>query len=296
MVVNRVSVVAWVGAMLLVSAAPAWAQIDGTSLSTRYNTANTSTSQLAESTLGSAPSDARPGEYYFALGVKAVRDRDYEHAVEMYKVAASWAYKPAEYNLAIMYYKGDGVPADHARGTAWMILAAERGDNEHYNQARDLMVSSLSKAEFATADRIWNELKPTYGDEVALKRAKAQWRRVSMNRTGTRVGDRSLPIAVGMPGSGAPTPTRVNQPAGRGHTGMDAHASFGVTGGNTVDGSVAYGQMDRSSNPYDPAFTRNRTGTVTVEPLQHLPANAMENGQDGKAPASASSANPPPQN
>src|ERR1700740_209129 len=54
--------------------------------------------------LGSAPeADARPGEYYFLLGAQAYRKHDYEHAIEMYQVAASWAYKPAEYNLGVIY-------------------------------------------------------------------------------------------------------------------------------------------------------------------------------------------------
>jgi hypothetical protein len=47
--------------------------------------------------------DARPGEYYFLLAVHAFRNNDFTFAIQMYEVAAAWAFKPAEYNLAIMY-------------------------------------------------------------------------------------------------------------------------------------------------------------------------------------------------
>ncbi len=63
----------------------------------------------------SAPirSDAVPGEYFFNLGVSAINHGDYKHAVEMYKVAASWGFKPAEYNLGVIFAKGEGgVPVD----------------------------------------------------------------------------------------------------------------------------------------------------------------------------------------
>jgi TPR repeat protein len=68
--------------------------------------------------------DARPGEYYFLRGARAFQKKDYEFAIQMYEVAASWAFKPAEYNLAVMYARSQGVPADLPRGMAWMALAA----------------------------------------------------------------------------------------------------------------------------------------------------------------------------
>src|ERR1700733_7804805 len=71
------------------------------------NNANRMTSTRATS----AEDSARPGEYFFGLGVNALKKKDYAFAVHMYRVAASWAYKPAEYNLAVMYALGQGVPA-----------------------------------------------------------------------------------------------------------------------------------------------------------------------------------------
>ena len=145
---------------------------------------------------------------FFALGVQAFRKGDYRHAIDMYKVAASWAYKPAEYNLAVMYFKGQGVPVDRPLGAAWMVLAAEHGDAS-YVQARDMMVTLLSKSQFMQTDEHWGSLRKTYGDAVALRRAKAQWAWVKTHQTGTRVGGTTGELSVGVL-DGGHTPVSLN--------------------------------------------------------------------------------------
>src|SRR5215831_6086865 len=156
--------------------------------------------------IGASPeADARPGEYYFVLGARAYRTRDYAHAIEMYLVAASWAYKPAEYNLGVMYARGQGVPADLPRAMAWMALAAERNE-PHYVDAREAVYAELTKEQFEQANVIWRELKPTYGDEVALRRAKARWAEVRSHMTGSRVGSAGN-LQVAIPGFSSPDTT-----------------------------------------------------------------------------------------
>src|SRR5678815_1615689 len=140
--------------------------------------------------------DARPGEYYFLLAVHAFRKNDFAFAIQMYEVAAAWAYKPAEYNLAIMYARGQGIPADLPRGMAWMALAAERNE-KRYVDAREAVYAEMTPEQFQQANMIWRELKKTYGDEVALRRAKTRWAQVRANMTGSRVGSvGNLTVAV----------------------------------------------------------------------------------------------------
>jgi hypothetical protein len=212
--------------------------------------------------------DARPGEYFFLLGANAFEHKDYAHAVEMYKVAASWAYKPAEYNLGIMYALGQGVVADPPRAMAWMALAAERNDTR-YVDAREVVYGQLAKEQFDQANMIWRELKKTYGDEVALRRAKARWAEVRSNITGSHVGFVGH-LDVGTPYQGVAD----HRP------GLPAASSSGeiFMGGDEVDGSIAYRQLRESKNPYDPKFERQPVGTATVEDLipvrtQLQPAN-----------------------
>ncbi|HVX05169.1 MAG TPA: sel1 repeat family protein [Rhodanobacteraceae bacterium] len=232
---------------------------------------------LSDGNFNTPESDGRPGVKFFTYGVQAFQKGDYRHAIEMYKVAASWAYKPAEYNLAVMYFKGQGVPVDRARGAAWMVLAAERGESQ-YARARDLMVTALSKAEFARTDELWGELKQTYGDQVALRRAKAQWAYVRTHKTGTRVGGAAGELSVGVLDAGH-TPKTLDSSGNSMHV---ATTAAEILQGGSIDGSVAYRQLERSDNPYDPIFLKNRTGSVKVEPLEMLKGNSKE-----KKPASS---------
>ncbi|MGH8182934.1 MAG: tetratricopeptide repeat protein [Rhodanobacteraceae bacterium] len=253
-----------------------------------------SSSGLPNRSFNTPESDGRPGAKFFAYGVQAVRKGDYRHAIDMYKVAASWAYKPAEYNLAIMYYKGQGVPVNRPLGAAWMVLAAERGD-PRYVRARDLMVTVLTKSQFEETDKFWDELKQTYGDKVAQRRAKARWAQVKADTTGSRVGAAASEyLMVG--GSASEAAPRTHGSNLSMHTiGVPVDVTgWGVFKGAAItDGSVAYQQFQQSDNPYSPIFLKNRTGTITVEPLQ--PVKPGKHSPNQK-PAPASSPQQPPRN
>ena len=280
------------GAVALVACLPAHAQTSkavGETAAPDYGSG--SSSLLPDGSFNTPASDGRPGLHYFDLGVNAFKKGDYRHAVDMYKVAASWAYKPAEYNLGLMYFKGRGVATDRARGAARMVLAAERG-NPLYLKARDLMVTALSKAEFQRTDGVWNQLKPTYGDAVALRRAKTRWAQVKSATAGSRLGAAaSEHLMVG--GSGSESPNIHASNPSTGAIGVPAPVTgWGVFKGALItDGSVAYRQFQQSDDPYDPVFVKYLTGTVRVEPLQQIKSRTGHSSQ-GKQ-ATASSTQPP---
>ncbi|MGA9341207.1 MAG: sel1 repeat family protein [Rhodanobacteraceae bacterium] len=223
----------------------------------------------------SPEADARPGEKFFLYGARALKQKNFKFAIDMYRVAASWAYKPAEYNLGVMYLKGQGVPKDLPRAMAWFALAAERSDKD-YVAAKEALYAALTKAQFAEANVIWRGLKKTYGDEVALRRAKTRWLRVRNNVTGSHVGAIGNLAVGGARDGGGP-------PQGKSGWGLLTQAGYGLTGGKEVAGSIAYRQLHESDNPYDPKFewrlSPNPTGTATVGPL--LPDTA-KSGDDTK--------------
>lgn len=208
----------------------------------------------------SPEADGRPGQYYYILGAQAFKNRDYTHAVYMYQVAASWAYKPAEFNLGVMYARGQGIPVDLPRAMAWMTLAAERNDPS-YVRARELVRSNLHPAQLAEAKTILQQLTPRYGDKVALRRAKGRWAQVRASMTGSRVGS-----VAGNMVSGTPEPRPATADPHFSTGGNVAVTGAAVTGGQNTDGSVAYRQLVASDNPYDPKFM-TPTGTVSVGAL-----------------------------
>jgi hypothetical protein len=248
--------------------------------------------------------DARPGEYYFLLAVHAYRKNDFAFAVQMYEVAAAWAFKPAEYNLAIMYARGQGVAADLPRGMAWMALAAERND-KRYVEAREAIYAEMTKEQFEQANVIWRGLKKTYGDEVALHRAKARWAQVKANMTGSRVGSVGN-MTVGIPNANSGDPSyqkitneqvqkNLNNPPGEGGDHAKAMgtstarstvgSSAEVTGGQGIDGTIAYRQFRESDNPYDPKFKTPPIGKATVGEPAEIKADKRDSATPEPDPA-----------
>lgn len=241
---------------------------------------------LSPGTEDTPEADARPGEYYFMQGARAFQKKDYEFAIQMYQVAASWAYKPAEYNLGVMYARGQGVPTDLPRAMAWMALAAERNDR-HYVDAREAVYAEMTTEQFDQANVIWRELKKTYGDEVALSRAKSRWAEVRSQVTGSHAGSVGN-LEVSVPGNGLSNANSPGRPAYRvpsGERKIQTSPIVGitlnnsgpispgeVTGAQGEDGSIAYRRLQQSDNPYDPKFKDSAIGIATVG--QPTPVNA----------------------
>jgi hypothetical protein len=222
--------------------------------------------------------DARPGTYYFLLGANAFQKKDYAFAIQMYQVSASWAYKPAEYNLGVMYARGQGVPMDVPRAMAWIALAAERNE-PRYVDAREAIYATMSKEQFEQANVIWRELKPTYADEVALRRARTRWAEVRANMTGSRVGSLASNLQIGMrgPSSENPSAPKLLGPAAKDQGPRSYGTSAAeVLGGQGVSGAMAYGQLLRSNDPYDPKFQNPALGTATVGPLTAVKPDARK--------------------
>lgn len=276
------------GAIALAIALPALAQVNMRSTITAPDYGSDPVSAgLSNSNFNSPESDGRPGVKFYKQGMAAYHRGDVEHALYMLKLSAYWAYAPAAYNLGVIYFQGEGgVPVNRPMGTAWMFIAAERGAQD-YVDARHMMVSSLGYDERTKASELLQGLQEKYGEKMSMRRAKAQWAYAKASKTGSRVGGAVGELRVGIPSAGGGFHTPMG---GAANAGTVRHSWMKVLGGGSVDGAVAYGQFGQSSNPYDQGFLKNRTGTVTVEPLQ----KGNPDTSNGKSTQSASSAQPSP--
>lgn len=235
---------------------------------------------LSASQFNTPDSDGRPGVQFYAQGMYAFHQRDYRHAVQQLQVAASWAYKPAEYNLGVMYFQGEGVPVNRPLGAAWMFLAAERG-TPTYVAARHMIVTSLDDEERAKAFALLQGMEKTYGDKVALRRAKAQWAFAKASETGTRVGGTAGELHVGVPVAHG----SFSRPTGNvgGGASLTKSSWQEVLKGGSVDGSLAYEQFTQSDNPYDPVYLKGHIGTTSVGPL--TPMTSAKKKTEKRQPA-----------
>ncbi|MEP6939172.1 MAG: hypothetical protein ABI846_05365 [Rudaea sp.] len=128
-----------------------------------------------------------PGRYFEYRAQFALKRNDYAGALDMFVLSGFWGNKVAQYDAALMYYNGLGVPVDRVRGTAWLGIAAEGQD--------DLAVAAL-RAAYASLDvdarraagALFKELDAKYGDGVAFPRALRQYENEAKMATGSHLG------------------------------------------------------------------------------------------------------------
>ncbi|MDT8448809.1 MAG: hypothetical protein RQ847_01425 [Wenzhouxiangellaceae bacterium] len=131
-----------------------------------------------------------PGTPFTERGVRFFRQGDYQAASGNFRLAARWADKLAQFNLGLMYVNGHGVERDPLRGWAWLELSAERGYPK-YLRIADEVWDQFSDKHRKVAKRILEEeLKPEYGDQVAIARTDREMERMLARKTsgGSRVG------------------------------------------------------------------------------------------------------------
>ncbi|MEW5912716.1 MAG: tetratricopeptide repeat protein [Thermodesulfobacteriota bacterium] len=93
--------------------------------------------------------------YYKGQGVP----KDYKQAACWYRKAAEQGHTSAQYSLGAMYSKGEGVPKDNVLAHMWLNLAAFRG-NKNAIRYRDAVAAVMTPQQKAEAKRLAREWKP----------------------------------------------------------------------------------------------------------------------------------------
>lgn len=144
-----------------------------------------------------------PGTQFLDRGNMFFRQGDYDAAVGNFRLAAHWADKLAQFNLGMMYVNGDGVERDPLRGWAWIKLSAERGYPKNAAVAADIWNQFTDEHRKVAKDILEKELKPSYGDDVAIPRTANEMKRMLARDTsgGSRVGVNRTVYVTGRDGS-----------------------------------------------------------------------------------------------
>jgi len=128
-----------------------------------------------------------PDIRYRELAISAYRHGYKERALKMFMRAASYADKPSQAAVALMYWEGQGTSVDRPRAYVWMDLAATRG-YDRFIAKREYYWSQLSDAERAEALRVGQDIFAKYDDKLALHRLRLELDSVRMNVVGSHVG------------------------------------------------------------------------------------------------------------
>ena len=85
--------------------------------------------------------------------------QDDTEAMKWYRLAAEQGHAMAQLNLGVMYNDGQGVPKDYVLAHMWVNLAAAKGVKKAV-KARDLLEILMTPAQLAEAKRLAREWKP----------------------------------------------------------------------------------------------------------------------------------------
>jgi TPR repeat protein len=87
-------------------------------------------------------------------------------AVAWYSKSADQGHPVAQYNLGVIYERGQGVPQDYARAHMWFNLAASHARNDAFPfrglavKARDEVAAKMTPAQIDEAQRLTSEWTP----------------------------------------------------------------------------------------------------------------------------------------
>ena len=115
---------------------------------------------------------ALPAVADFNAGMEAFEQGDFERALREWRPAANDGMVEAQYNLALIYYYGKGIPVDFERAHQWYLRAAE----QNYPRAQYRVAEMYEKGEGIRKDPIqayfWFRLAGTEKYSDARKRRR----------------------------------------------------------------------------------------------------------------------------
>mgnify|MGYP001200237742 CR=1 FL=1 len=93
----------------------------------------------------------------FDRAMAAYRARDYQSSYEQFYAAAVNGNETAQFNLGVMYYRGEGVEKDLSAAFAWIELSTQRGNKENLS-GQEVLVIQMSPDELLAGHLLAAEL------------------------------------------------------------------------------------------------------------------------------------------
>ncbi|MBA1432927.1 MAG: sel1 repeat family protein [Epsilonproteobacteria bacterium] len=115
----------------------------------------------------------------YDLAMKYLAEQNYKAALKPLQTAAENNISNAQYNLALMYYRGDGVQQDVKKSAEWLEKAAKNG---HERAIANIGRIYMQLLDFKKA-RHWLEINVKNGDkeaELLLKEIEAAEQRLAL--------------------------------------------------------------------------------------------------------------------
>ena len=98
--------------------------------------------------------------------------QDFKEAVRWYRLAADQGVASAQYNLGLMYANGQGVPQDFKGAAYWYLLAADQGNSEAQNNLGAMFGKAHGVPHLPVLQHALYNLARAQGNETAASNLK----------------------------------------------------------------------------------------------------------------------------
>lgn len=94
----------------------------------------------------------------FDVGLNAYKNGDFDTAFDNFRSEAVSGNARAQFNLGVMYYRGEGVGKDYVRAYAWIELSTQSRSDTELEEAQGVLSVMLTPEEIRQAQVIAAEL------------------------------------------------------------------------------------------------------------------------------------------
>lgn len=101
----------------------------------------------------------------FDEAMSLYQNKDFDHALPEFRQLAEVGHHPSQFNIGVMYYRGEGVKADPEQAYAWMALSTQNGQ-EQWSHVRDKVLAGMSDEQKARAELARQKLFASLSDAV----------------------------------------------------------------------------------------------------------------------------------
>ena len=98
----------------------------------------------------------------FDAGMAAYRARNYEQAFEEFYKDAVEGHETAQFNVGVLYYRGEGIQRDLVKAFGWIELSTQHGDKQNI-QAQEVLILNMSPTQIRSGQMIAANLAKEHG-------------------------------------------------------------------------------------------------------------------------------------
>lgn len=104
----------------------------------------------------------------FNVGLAAAKSGDFTTAIAEWVPLAEQGHSTAQYNLGLMYYRGEGVPQDYSVALKWYTAAAENGSLDAKLTLGEMYYKGKGAPQDYIRAHMWLNLAAVNGNEAAI--------------------------------------------------------------------------------------------------------------------------------